>query len=41
MDFSEHVQVMKLDLGKNQSHVYAGDVAKEFKVSAPFRFLGL
>lgn len=24
IDFSEHGQVMKLDLGKNQSHVYAG-----------------
>jgi penicillin V acylase-like amidase (Ntn superfamily) len=42
VDFSsESGKVMKLDLGPNQSHVYAGNVAKEFKVSKPFRFLGL
>jgi len=32
---------MKLELGKDQSHVYAGDVVKEFKVTSPFKFLGL
>jgi hypothetical protein len=39
IDFSEHGQDMKLDLGANQSHVYGGNVVKGFKVRAPFRFL--
>jgi len=33
--------VMKLDLGENQDHTYAGDATKDFKESAPFKFLGL
>ena len=42
VDFSsESGKVMKLDLGPNQSHVYAGNVAKDFAVTKPFRFLGL
>ena len=41
IDFSEHGQVMKLDLGPNQSRVYAGNVVKYFKAAAPFRFLGI
>jgi penicillin V acylase-like amidase (Ntn superfamily) len=41
VDFSEGAKVMKLDLGKNQSHVFAGNVAKDFQVAAPFTFLGL
>lgn len=41
IDFSENGKVMKLELGKDQSHVYAGDVVKEFKVTTPFKFLGL
>jgi penicillin V acylase-like amidase (Ntn superfamily) len=42
VDFSsESGKVMKLDLGPNQSHVYAGNVAKDFTVTKPFRFLGL
>ena len=42
VDFSsESGKVMKLDLGPNQSHVYAGTVAKDFAVTKPFRFLGL
>jgi penicillin V acylase-like amidase (Ntn superfamily) len=42
VDFSsESGKVMKLDLGPNQSHVYAGNVAKNFKEAKPFRFLGL
>ena len=41
LDFSEHGQVMKLDLGKEQSNVFAGNAAKDFKATAPFRFLGL
>jgi hypothetical protein len=42
IDFSaETGKVMKLDLGKDQSHVYAGDAVKDFQVAKPFRFLGL
>jgi len=41
IDFSENGKVMKLDLGKDQSHVYAGNVVKEFQVTKPFKFLGL
>jgi penicillin V acylase-like amidase (Ntn superfamily) len=41
IDFSEHGQVMKLDLGKEQSNVFAGNAAKDFKPTQPFRFLGL
>jgi penicillin V acylase-like amidase (Ntn superfamily) len=41
LDFSESGKVMRLDLGKNQSHVYAGEVAKEFRPTAAFKFLGL
>jgi len=41
IDFSEHGKVMKLDLGKEQSHVYAGNAVRDFEVSRPFRFLGL
>jgi hypothetical protein len=32
---------MKLDLGKNQSHVYSGNAVKDFQVAKPFKFLGL
>ena len=42
IDFSaETGRVMKLDLGKDQSHVYAGNAVKDFQVAKPFRFLGL
>lgn len=42
IDFSaETGKVMKLDLGKDQRNVYSGNVVKEFKVSEPFKFLGL
>jgi choloylglycine hydrolase len=41
VDFSERAKVMKLDLGKNQTHVFAGNVAKDFQPSEPFKFLGL
>lgn len=42
VDFSSGSgKVMKLDLGPSQSHVYAGNVAKDFKVTKPLRFLGL
>ncbi|MBB3317869.1 choloylglycine hydrolase [Rhizobium sp. BK181] len=42
IDFSKDSgKVMKLDLGENQDHTYAGDATKDFKESAPFKFLGL
>jgi len=42
IDFSaETGKVEKLDLGKNQSHVYAGNAVKSFVVSKPFKFLGV
>ncbi|WP_454622347.1 linear amide C-N hydrolase [Bradyrhizobium cenepequi] len=34
-------KVKKLDLGENQSHIYAGDATSEFREAAPFKFLGL
>lgn len=39
VDFSG--KVMKLDLGKNQTNVFSGNAAKDFKASEPFKFLGL
>lgn len=42
IDFSaEHGKVMKLDLGKDQKNVYAGNAVKDFQPAAPFQFLGL
>jgi penicillin V acylase-like amidase (Ntn superfamily) len=41
IDFSEHRKVMKLDLGRNQTHVFAGDAVKDFQPAQPFKFLGL
>jgi penicillin V acylase-like amidase (Ntn superfamily) len=42
VDFSSETdKVMKLDLGPNQSHIHAGNAAKDFKATQPFRFLGL
>ena len=42
IDFSaETGKTMKLDLGKDQSNVHAGNVAKDFQPSAAFKFLGL
>ncbi|MES2599324.1 MAG: linear amide C-N hydrolase [Pseudomonadota bacterium] len=42
VDFSaETGKVKKLDLGPNQTNVFAGDTSKEFKVAEPFKFLGL
>jgi penicillin V acylase-like amidase (Ntn superfamily) len=42
IDFSaETGKVKKLDLGKNQSHIYSGNAVKDFQVSKPFKFLGL
>ncbi|WP_334157506.1 linear amide C-N hydrolase [Oryzomicrobium sp.] len=42
LDFSaKSGKVMKLDLGPNQTHVYAGMANAQFKEAAPFRFLGI
>ena len=42
VDFSaETGKVMKLELGPNQTQVYAGEASGDFKESKPFRFLGL
>ena len=41
LDFSPRAAVLKLDLGEDQRNVFAGEVAKDFKPSKPFQFLGL
>ena len=42
LDFSrESGKVKRLDLGKDQRNVYAGEVSAQFKDAAPFKFLGL
>jgi len=42
VDFSpESGKVLKLDLGPDQRHTYAGDATGAFQPSAPFKFLGL
>jgi choloylglycine hydrolase len=42
IDFTaETGAVRKLDLGENQDHTYSGDATVAFKVSKPFKFLGL
>ena len=41
VDFAEGAKVLRLDLGKDQRNVYAGDALKDFKEAAPFKFLGL
>jgi penicillin V acylase-like amidase (Ntn superfamily) len=42
IDFSAKTgKVMKLDLGKHQSHVFAGNAVKDFQPAPPFKFLGL
>jgi choloylglycine hydrolase len=40
LDFSENAPILKLDLGPNQRNVFAGEVGKQFKPSAPMAFLG-
>lgn len=40
-DFSPGAKVLRLDLGKDQRNVYAGDALKDFKEAPPFKFLGL
>ncbi|WP_244146424.1 linear amide C-N hydrolase [Comamonas antarctica] len=42
LDFSaERGRVLKLDLGPNQDHPYAGNATPAFQPAEPFRFLGL
>ena len=42
VDFSaESGKVLKLDLGPDQRHAFAGDATRAFKPAAPFKFLGL
>lgn len=42
LDFSAQTgKVMKLELGPNQTRIYAGMVNGQFKASQPFKFLGL
>ncbi|MGS1106163.1 linear amide C-N hydrolase [Achromobacter anxifer] len=42
LDFSpENGKVLKLDLGPDQRHTFAGDATRAFQPSAPFKFLGL
>ena len=41
LDFSPRAAVLKLDLGKDQRNVFAGEVSGAFKPSKPFQFLGL
>ncbi|MBN9281840.1 MAG: linear amide C-N hydrolase, partial [Hyphomicrobium denitrificans] len=42
LNFSEETgKVMKLDLGPNQTHIYAGVANGQFKETEPFKFLGL
>ena len=42
LDFSEKTgKVMKLDVGHNQSHTYAGNATPQFQATAPFQFLGI
>lgn len=38
VDFSHNAKVKKLELGKNQSIIYSGEVSKKFKVRKPFAF---
>lgn len=40
VDFALGAQVLKLDLGRDQRNVFAGDALGQFQPSAPFAFLG-
>ncbi|MEG0184581.1 MAG: linear amide C-N hydrolase [Stenotrophomonas sp.] len=40
VDFAVGAQVLKLDLGRDQRNVFAGDALRQFQPSAPFAFLG-
>ena len=42
LDFSPQTgKVKRLDLGKDQRNVFAGEVSAQFKEAPPFKFLGL
>lgn len=41
LDFSPGAKVRKLDLGKDQRNVFAGETSAQFKEAPPFKFLGL
>lgn len=42
MDFSKETgKVLKLDLGPDQRHAFAGDATRSFQPAEPFKFLGL
>lgn len=42
LDLSQETgKVKKLDLGPNQTHIYSGMANDQFKVTEPFKFLGL
>ncbi|CAH1677835.1 Choloylglycine hydrolase [Hyphomicrobiales bacterium] len=41
IDFAMAAGTRKLDLGRDQDHVYAGDATDKFVVARPFVFLGL
>lgn len=40
IDFNDG-KTKKLDLGPDQSHIYAGETNSKFKITPPFQFLGL
>lgn len=41
IDFAAATGTRKLELGRDQDHVYAGDATEKFGVAKPFDFLGL
>lgn len=41
IDFATAAGTRKLDLGRDQDHVYAGDATEKFVAAKPFSFLGL
>jgi len=41
IDFATAAGTRKLDLGRDQDHVYAGDATEKFVAAKPFAFLGL
>ena len=41
VDFKPGADVKKLDLGKDQSNIFSGEVSGEFVTTKPFKFLGI
>jgi len=41
IDFTTAAGTRKLELGRDQDHVYAGDATERFVATKPFAFLGL